>query len=111
MDYESAFDWNCSCGRTFLNVGAFRNHQNSCKKNKSRLSLALSKAKEAVAARKRKATTIAATPQVKPSGELADYDNGAEEVRITLVPNLPVDVKEHLYRSSHTLDLFPIPVS
>jgi hypothetical protein len=113
MNYESAFDQNCFCGRTFLNVGAFRNHQNSCKKNKNRLSLALSKAKEAVAARNRnrKATTIAATPQCKPSDELADHDEGTAEVRITLVLNLPVDVEGHLYRSSHAMDLFPIPGS
>jgi hypothetical protein len=110
MNYESAFDQNCSCGRIFLNVGAFRNHQNSCKKNKSRLNLALSKAKEAIAARKQKAATVAATPQCKPSAESVDCDNGAEEVRVSLVLNLPVDVKRPFYRSSAP-DLFPIPDS
>jgi hypothetical protein len=65
-----AFSQICSCGRTFSQVGAFKNHQNSCKKNKKRFSAVLAKAKEAVAARKRKAS-IPDTP-LSPAGIVAE---------------------------------------
>lgn len=54
MDPNSAFSHACTCGKVFLHLGALKNHQNSCKKNNKRLSVALARAKEIYAARKRK---------------------------------------------------------
>jgi hypothetical protein len=48
----------CSCGRSFINLGALRYHQHSCGKTKKRLAEALVKAKEVWAARKRRRVTI-----------------------------------------------------
>jgi Plavaka transposase len=56
MDRGSAFGQTCSCGRTFSHLGAFRNHQNTCKQSKKILSNALAKAKEVMAARKQNRT-------------------------------------------------------
>ena len=46
MDRGSVFGQTCSCGRVISHVGAFKNHQNNCKKSKKRLSIALAKIKE-----------------------------------------------------------------
>jgi hypothetical protein len=51
MDRDSAFSQTCFCGRTFGHSGAFSNHQRTCKKSKKRLTFALHKAKESIAAR------------------------------------------------------------
>jgi Plavaka transposase len=64
MDRGSAFGQTCSCSRTFSHLGAFRNHQNNCKHSKRRLSNALAKAKEALAARKR--DSIVSNPNPEP---------------------------------------------
>lgn|ERR1700722_688063 len=44
----------CLCGRTFLQVPAFGNHQRNCAKSKRKLSGALTKAKELWVAKKRR---------------------------------------------------------
>jgi hypothetical protein len=46
----------CVCGRAFLQLHAFGNHQRSCPKSKKRLSGALAKAKELWGAKKRRRT-------------------------------------------------------
>jgi hypothetical protein len=44
----------CTCGRTFSHLGAFKNHQNNCKRANSRLEKALAKAKQILTAKKAK---------------------------------------------------------
>lgn len=60
MNFPSAFTQNCSCGRVFVQAGALKNHQNTCKNSKKRLGLALAKAKEALSSKKRRAAAVAA---------------------------------------------------
>jgi hypothetical protein len=60
MNFQSAFSQKCSCGRVFVQAGAFKYHQNTCKKSKNRLSLALAKAKEALSSKKRRVVAVAA---------------------------------------------------
>jgi hypothetical protein len=60
MNFPSAFNKKCSCGRVFAQAGAFKNHQNTCQKSKKRLSLALAKAKEVLSSKKRHAAAAAA---------------------------------------------------
>jgi hypothetical protein len=62
MDRNSAFDLTCSCGRTFSQLGAFKNHRNTCKASKKRLSSALAKAKAAQLAKKRHGSDVMETP-------------------------------------------------
>ncbi len=66
MNRDSAFGQTCSCGRTFTHDGAFKNHQNTCKKSKKRLSLALKKAKE-LFAKKQNASTSNTIESPEPS--------------------------------------------
>ena len=70
MDFQSAFTQKCSCGRVFLQAGAFKNHQNNCKKSKKRLSLALAKAKGVLASKKRQGAAALA-----PAEPLIDHEN------------------------------------
>src|ERR1700722_1388011 len=46
MDRDLAFRQICFCGRSFASSAAFKRHQNSCKKCKRALAVALTKAKE-----------------------------------------------------------------
>jgi Plavaka transposase len=57
MDRGSSFGQVCSCGREFTQPGSLRNHQKTCKKSKKRLTIALAKAKELIAGRKRRETS------------------------------------------------------
>jgi hypothetical protein len=56
MNFQSAFNKKCSCGRVFAQAGAFKNHQNTCQKSKKLLSLALAKARGVLSSKKRHAT-------------------------------------------------------
>jgi histidinol-phosphate/aromatic aminotransferase/cobyric acid decarboxylase-like protein len=47
------FSERCACGRTFSQIYGLANHKRGCEKSKKRLSVALSKAKEVWAVRKR----------------------------------------------------------
>jgi hypothetical protein len=70
MDFQSAFTHKCSCGRVFLQAGAFKNHQNKCPKSKKRLSLALAKAKGVLASKKRQPA-----PAPAPAELLTDHED------------------------------------
>jgi hypothetical protein len=58
MDRYSAFTQTCTCSRTFSQVGALKNHQNSCKKDKKRLTNVLTKVKKVLADKKRNSSAI-----------------------------------------------------
>lgn len=66
MDRGSAFSQTCSCGRTFSHDWAFTNHQNSCKTGKKRLSNAIAKAKQALAAKTGKRPAVGPAPGLVP---------------------------------------------
>ena len=83
---ESAFDQACLCGRSFQHAAAFKNHQNACKKNKTRLSLALAKAKEVIASRKRRA---AAAPSHAGDEVQPDLEFSGAEVRESIMHSIP----------------------
>jgi hypothetical protein len=72
----SAASYDCSCGRTFTQPSALKNHQNSCRTTKSRLSAALSKAKEVYAAEKsRKKLAVCATNSLSNPGPPVGNDH------------------------------------
>jgi len=50
MNHNSAFQ-TCFCGRLFTHLGTFSDHQKTCKKSKQKLTNALRKARESIAAR------------------------------------------------------------
>jgi len=74
MTFPSAFSQKCSCGRVFLHAGAFKNHQNTCKKSKSHLSSALAKAKEILSSKKRQVAPVAADLLVEHEVPEAHHD-------------------------------------
>ena len=68
--------YSCHCGRAFTQPAALKNHQNSCKTNKSHLLAALKKAKEAYAAEKlQKAATQALVSQL---GQTEHHDSNLD---------------------------------
>lgn len=46
FDFDTALQHECCCGRVFLQTNAYSKHQKSCKKTKTRLSSALSSARD-----------------------------------------------------------------
>lgn len=46
FDSSTTLQHECCCGRTFLQTNAYSNHRKSCKKSKTRLSSALSSARD-----------------------------------------------------------------
>ena len=54
MNCNSTRDYICFCRRTFVHLAAFKNHENTCKKSKKRLSNALIRAKELFALKEKK---------------------------------------------------------
>jgi hypothetical protein len=60
MNFPSAFNKKCLCGRVFAQAGAFKNHQNTCQKSKKLLSLALAKDRGVLSSKKRHAVAAAA---------------------------------------------------
>jgi hypothetical protein len=66
-----------------VQAGAFKYHQNTCKKSKKRLSLALAKAKQVFASRKRQA---AATDHLVDHENQEDIPETHNDVQVTRIP-------------------------
>src|ERR1700751_3293563 len=89
----SAFDQTCSCGKHFGNVSAFKNHQNSCKKNKKLLLSALTRAKDVLAFRKRKAGSVDAGLPTEANVHVSEsvLEDQETEVRVHSASYSPLD--------------------
>jgi hypothetical protein len=75
----------CTCGRTFTHLGAFKNHQNKCRRNKSHLSIVLAKAKAVFTAKKPPQLRHARTEQPRSREVVPLIEADEEEVLSFLI--------------------------
>lgn len=102
FDSVSALHHECCCGRTFLQTNAYSNHQKSCKKTKTRLSSALSSARDNWQRRKKARIT-------EPNSQQPEVNSSALSYLPWLSNDHEPGITNPATTASNTVEDIPLP--